>query len=163
MADTIPTNNPSEQIRAEQAAAKSHINWEIDRQLEHMIHVYSMQPPGSLSKRIDELDHEWSIERILTITLVCFIFLGTGLALLSPWFLLLTVAAGALMLWLALSKWTPSIPTLRSLGKRSCREIESEKFAMKALRGDFDGIESHADRVDLAERVIAAVRNFQSI
>jgi hypothetical protein len=37
----------------------------------------------------------------------------------------------------ALSGWCPPLPVLRRLGFRTQYEIEQERYALKALRGDF--------------------------
>ena len=39
----------------------------------------------------------------------------------------------------AVKGWCPPVPLFRRLGVRTCGEIERERYALKALRGDFDG------------------------
>ncbi len=40
----------------------------------------------------------------------------------------------------AIVGWCPPLPLLRSLGFRNRVEIDKEKFALKALRGDFNDL-----------------------
>ena len=42
----------------------------------------------------------------------------------------------------AVQGWCPPLPLLRRLGVRTRREIDREKYALKALRGDFRGVQS---------------------
>lgn len=46
------------------------------------------------------------------------------------------------------------------MGKRTRNEIDVEKFAMKALRGDFEAVAYNADREIFAKRVIGAVKSY---
>ena len=45
----------------------------------------------------------------------------------------------------AIQGWCPPVPMFRSRGVRTRKEIDTEKFAVKALRGDFSRIEGNAD------------------
>lgn len=56
---------------------------------------------------------------------------------------------GATLLQHAIQGWCPPVPLFRRLRLRTRREIERERFALKALRGDFAN-------VDGAERAVAA-------
>ena len=42
----------------------------------------------------------------------------------------------------AIQGWCPPIPILRRLGVRTSAEINEERYALKALRGDFNGASS---------------------
>jgi hypothetical protein len=55
--------------------------------------------------------------------------------------LLLSAAVGGFLLQHAVSGWCPPIPLLRRLGVRTRSELDREKFALKALRGDFKSID----------------------
>ena len=45
----------------------------------------------------------------------------------------------------AIQGWCPPIPMFRRRGVRTRREIDAEKFALKALRGDFSQVEKNGD------------------
>jgi hypothetical protein len=59
----------------------------------------------------------------------------------------------------ALQGWCPPLPILRRHGVRAAREIERERYAIKALRGDFDSIPAPqaASVQHRVQAVIAAV------
>jgi hypothetical protein len=44
----------------------------------------------------------------------------------------------------AVEGWCPPVPILRRLGFRTSYEIEEERQALKALRGDFEGVSKAA-------------------
>ena len=56
------------------------------------------------------------------------------------WFVLPLVVSGFLLQH-ALQGWCPPVPVLRRLGVRTRLEIERERYALKILRGDFEGVE----------------------
>jgi hypothetical protein len=47
---------------------------------------------------------------------------------------------GGFLLKHAVSGWCPPVPLLRRLGVRTRSELDREKFALKALRGDFKNL-----------------------
>jgi hypothetical protein len=70
------------------------------------------------------------------------------------------VVAGFLLLH-ALQGWSPPVPLFRRLGVRTQAEIEAERYALKALRGDFQGVDtggraSSLDNAERAERALSA-------
>jgi len=54
----------------------------------------------------------------------------------------------------------PPVPLLRRLGVRTASEIEAERYALKAVRGDFSGgpTESGGTALERAQHVVDAVR-----
>jgi hypothetical protein len=46
----------------------------------------------------------------------------------------------------AVQGWCPPVPVLRRLGFRTAYEIEEERRALKALRGDFEGSSGSGSR-----------------
>ena len=57
----------------------------------------------------------------------------------------------------AVQGWCPPVPLFRRLGVRTREEIEREKFALKALRGDFEEIDS-LRRGEEAEDAVEAAK-----
>ncbi len=102
-------------------------------------HYYNDQQ--SIEKRLQGLDEEWDVERMLALTASTLSLTGLVLARLrhKKWVILTGVVSGFLMNH-AVSGWCPPVPLLRSLGYRNRAEIEKEKFALKALRGDFSDL-----------------------
>jgi len=95
--------------------------------------------PEAIDRRLEELDREWDIERTLE----------TNAA---------TVAL--FLLQHAVQGWCPPLPVFRRLGVRTTSEIDEERYALKALRGDFRNVgagDGH-DPESIA-RAIKAARN----
>ena len=94
--------------------------------------------PAAIERRLLQLEREWDIERALQTNFgaltVASVTLGTMAP--APWFLLTGIAA-AFMGEHALKGWCPPVPMFRRLGFRTMREINQERYALKALRGDF--------------------------
>ena len=95
----------------------------------------------SLNRRLRELDAEWDIERVLqtNFAVISLVSVALGALLSRPWFLLSGIAAG-FMARHAVTGWCPPVPVFRGLGVRTTREISWERYALKAARGDFEGV-----------------------
>lgn len=107
--------------------------------------------------RLAELDREWDIERVLQANASTLVVLGTLLgARVDRRFLLLPAAVLTFFAQHALQGWCPPLPVLRRHGVRAAREIERERYALKALRGDFDSVPAH-EAADVQQRVRAAI------
>ena len=94
--------------------------------------------PSQLNDRLRELDREWGLERALA-TGAAVVSLG-GLALASRVdrrFLALPGVIGGFLLQHGLMGWCPPSALLRRRGYRTQAEIQEERAALKALRGDF--------------------------
>jgi len=108
--------------------------------------------PQAISDRLDQLEREWSAGRMTKATLGVLIVAGLALTAVSnPWWLILP-AIGAFFLLQYLftrTSWLGSM--FHEMGYRSGGEIEQEKLALRALRGDFrhlptlHDIETHED------------------
>ncbi|HJS07611.1 MAG TPA: hypothetical protein VJ809_08115, partial [Pirellulales bacterium] len=57
----------------------------------------------------------------------------------------------------AVQGWCPPVPVLRRLGVRTREEIDREKYALKALRGDFSEVAVNSESGAVA-RAGAALR-----
>jgi hypothetical protein len=110
--------------------------------------------------RLAELDREWDIERVLQANASTLVVLGTLLgAKVDRRFLLLPAAVFTFFAQHALQGWCPPLPILRRRGVRAAREIERERYAVKALRGDFDSVPAPeaADPEHRVQAVLAAI------
>lgn len=133
----------------------------IDDAIEASVQYYATQPKGALSVRIEELEREWDIERIIQVNASSLALggLALGATVHKRW---LWLSAGVLgfLFQHATQGWCPPIPALRRMGYRTRSEIEREKYALKALRGDFQFMkqlpeESHLARAHAALRAAA--------
>lgn len=92
-----------------------------------------------IDDRLEELDREWDTERTLEVNAATLALSGTLLgAFSSRRWLLLPGVVTAFLLQHGLQGWCPPLLVLRRLGIRTPQEIEAERYALKALRGDFD-------------------------
>lgn len=134
---------------------------EIDREIDERIRFYATQSRGIVSLRIEELDAEWDIERWLETNASSLALAGLLLAVTHnrKW-LWLTGGVLAFLLQHAIQGWCPPIPVLRRAGIRTRSEIDREKFALKALRGDFETIPTPApnNQLSRASDILRAVR-----
>lgn len=118
------------------------VNAEIRRNLEKRLHFYAANPE-LIDRRLAELDREWDIERTLEANAATVAFAGVALgALVNKRFLALPALVGAFLLQHAVQGWCPPLPVFRRMGYRTMREIDTERFALKALRGDFGKIDA---------------------
>lgn len=112
------------------------IEQRTERRIRHLA-----EHPGEIPRRLDEIDREWENGRVLTATAAGLVAIGAvlGATVDRRMFILPAVVAG-FMLEHALVGWGPLGLGFRELGFRSADEIAQEKFALKALRGDFDTV-----------------------
>jgi hypothetical protein len=117
------------------------VNVEIQRQLSANVAKYAAEGPAAIEARLSELDREWDIERTLEANAATVVLFGValGASVNRRWFALPAIVAGFLLQH-ALQGWCPPIPVFRRLGVRTSSEIEQERYALKALRGDFQQI-----------------------
>jgi hypothetical protein len=101
--------------------------------------LYCAEHPDRIEERLAELDEEWDIERTLEANAASFSLAGLGLALsLDRRFLAVPIAVAGFLLQHAVQGWCPPVSVFRRMGVRTAREIDEERTALKALRGDFD-------------------------
>ena len=112
----IPTTT-----RVEQHTDQS-INEQIQRRTEQRLAAAGKQGEEDIDRRLEELDQEWDMERTLEVN--------------RRFFMLPAVVAGFLLQH-AVQGWCPPVPFFRRRGVRTAREIDVERYGLKALRGDF--------------------------
>ena len=100
--------------------------------------AYFAAHPDEIDQRLRELDAEWDVERALetgssTLTLTGLVLGTVG----SRKWLLLSLTVQGFFMQHALPGWCPPLPVFRRLGFRTQYEIEQERYALKAIRGDF--------------------------
>lgn len=137
-----------------------YINDRIREKTEASVVRFAIAGPEAIRQRLDELDREWDIERFLEVNASVVVLTGLALGLVRDrrW-LIVPILASGFLLQHALEGWCPPVPILRRLGTRTSAEIEHERYALKALRGDFQHLEipSQSDR-ELARQTLQAVR-----
>jgi len=132
------------------------INERIKQETDERVRRFARQPEG-IPTRLKELDEEWDVERVLETNASTLAFIGVALGGLvdKRWLILPALVTGFLFQH-ATQGWCPPLPVLRRLGYRTSREIDIERNALKALRGDF------ADSLPAASPDIRAANAMQA-
>ena len=119
---------------------------EVDITLEHSTEAekeiqahlnYYYNNPDEITTRLAELDEEWDVERVLQTKVAALTIAGVilGITVNKKW-LTLPLAASVAALTKVV-KWNKPIVLYKKFGLRTRVEIEKEKYALKAIRGDF--------------------------
>lgn len=131
----------------------------LNRLTEHNIHLYSVQSNEAINRHIEEMDKEWSVERVVEASLSILAIIGIALgAFVDPWCLVVPAIVSLLSLAHATTGFSPALTVLRGKGMRTDREIDVETFAMNALKSDAGA--SDTDKAALADRIIATTRAY---
>jgi hypothetical protein len=138
---------PPTTSRVETNTSDQFNDW-IRRATDERIAAYSAAGPEAIEERLRQLDREWDIERTLEANASSLAFAGTLLGLtLSRRFFALPLLVSGFLFQHAVQGWCPPVPFFRRRGVRTASEINHERMALKALRGDFDSL----PRQDVAE------------
>lgn len=121
------------------------VNGKIQLQTKANI-AYFAAHPKEIDGRLRELDAEWDVERWLEVNSATLSLAGLALAITRgrKWLLLPLVVQG-FFLQHAIEGYCPPLPLIRRLGVRNEAEIETERQALKAIRGDFEGAAKSGD------------------
>lgn len=149
---------PATSTRVERMTRRS-VNARIRAHADSRIAALERSKHADLEAALGERAREWDIERVLQANASTLVLLGVWLgASVDRRFLLLSTGVLAFLGLHALQGWCPPVPFLRRRGIRTVREIERERFALKALRGDFDRVPpSGSDAQARVRAVLAAV------
>jgi hypothetical protein len=132
------------------------VNRRLDQAMLERVRFYAGQPRDVLDARLRELEEEWDIERWLELSASALTLGGTTAAALRGrrWLALTGLVAGFLLQH-AVQGWCPPLALFRRVGVRTRQEIDTEVFALKALRGDFGHVPPGS--ADAGERARAAL------
>jgi hypothetical protein len=121
------------------------VNRQIDEEMRERLYYFAANP-DEIDGRLRDLDEEWNVERALEANAATAALTGLvlGTAANRRWYALPAVVA-VFLLQHAVQGWCPPLPVLRRLGYRTPHEIETERMALKALRGDFDRLDRGSD------------------
>lgn len=136
-----------------------HVNEAIRARCGEWVAKHAAEGPEAIERRLRELDAEWDVERVLETMAPTFTLVGLtlGITVNRKW-LAVPALVNAFFLQHAIQGWCPPLPLLRRLGFRTAREIDMERTALKALRGDFRNIPTESvDRpLDVSQALAAA-------
>lgn len=118
-----------------------HVNQGIKEATNQRVRRLAKEGRQAINRRLEELDQEWDIERVLEANAASVALVGSilGLTVDRRW-MLLPAAVGGFLLQHAVQGWCPPLVWFRRMGVRTAAEIEHERTALKALRGDFRAI-----------------------
>ena len=118
---------------------------DLDQQARDRINEMQGATAAELSARIVELERESDVERVLEINASTLALSGLALGVfVNRKLLAIPAVVLGFLLQHGIQGWCPPIPVLRKLGLRTRQEIDAEKYALKAMRGDFDATQSPA-------------------
>ena len=126
------------------------VNRRIQDEIRRSVRHFSTRM-DQIPRRLRELEKEWDIERAIEANASVLAFSGTVLGATGDrrWFVLPALVT-AFLFQHAIQGWCPPVPVLRRLGFRTAHEIEQERTALMALRGDFDTVTHSSDRPEAA-------------
>jgi len=122
------------------------INRRIDDETIDRVQEYAARSEADIARRIEELDREWDMERLLETN--ASVLALTGLVLGATHSRKWLIVPGIVLPFLfqhAVQGWCPPMPIFRRLGVRTRQEIDREKYALKVVRGDFDDVSSTSE------------------
>lgn len=139
-----------------ESSTAAHVNEKIYRRLNECVEHYAQELDG-IEERLDALDREWDVERTIELNASIIALGGLALGQLDRRFYVLPAIVLTFLLQHSIQGWCPPIPILRRLGFRTAREIDTERTALKALRGDFNVLAQAEQSADFrAREAIAA-------
>jgi len=128
------------------AHTSASVNRKIEAQIAENVQRYGSRPE-QIPSRLSELAKEWDIERAIEANASALAFTGVALGFfLHPYWLILPALITGFLFQHAIQGWCPPIPVLRRMGFRTAHEIETERNALKAIRGDYQGASQAADK-----------------
>ena len=136
------------------------LNRRIDARVEECVQHMAQQERPAITQYLEELDREWDLNRVVTVAASTVTVLGLVLGAKNGrgWRVVSGVAAG-LLLQHGLFGFGPLSGLVRALGVRTRREMDLEKFALKALRGDFERIPHEGGPLARANAALVAAQS----
>lgn len=132
--DRVRTYSPAETTR------------QVDRDTQQCLEALAGEPASAITAHIDQLNGEWDMERYLQTNASMLALAGIVLgATRSKKWLALPGIVFTFFLQHAVQGWCPPVPVFRRMGVRTRKEINREKYALKALRGDFGAVSERKD------------------
>jgi len=110
-----------------------------DRELECRLAKLADGGPQAIADRLGQLDREWTAGRMTKVTLGAVILFGFAMTALfnNLWWLILPAVAALFLVQYAVSRTSWLTAMFREMGYPSRCEVDQERIALRALRGDF--------------------------
>jgi|SRR5687767_980948 len=133
---------------AEKNSKKNHHTGTANGRSRASSETEALQPDHThIDERLQELNKEWDVERSIQLNAAILAIAGTALGILvnKRWFAL-PVLAATFMAQHSVQGWSPMVFLFKRFGFRDKQEISRERYALKALRGDFKRIGASEDK-----------------
>jgi len=110
------------------------LNKKANEKTENNIVHYANETDSVIQRRIDQLDSEWDMERLLALNASALIISGLilGSRVNKKWFWLSGVVTSFLAMH-AVQGWCPPVPLFRAFGVRTRMEIDKEKYSLMEI------------------------------
>lgn len=107
------------------------VNEHIDRRTRDNILWFSREDPITIQERINELDKEWDMERVLILNAALFSLTGllAGKFKNKIWSIL-PIVVSSFLIQHAIQGWCPPVELFRRMGIRTRKEIDMEKYSL---------------------------------
>jgi hypothetical protein len=117
------------------------LNQKVDEDTRRCIESFAGKSREEITSHLRDLSREWDTERYLqtnaSILALTGVLLGSTV---SRKFLFIPGVVFGFLFQHGVQGWCPPLPVFRRLGVRTRKEINREKYALKALRGDFNAL-----------------------
>jgi len=130
-----------------QLNTKEEINNEIKGKTIRNLNDYKKADEETIGYRINRLNKEWDTERLLEANAAALVLMGSVFGVKNSKACLLTGTVSLFLLQHALQGWCPPVPVIRRFGVRTSDEINTEKIALKMMRGDFAANTQSVDEI----------------
>ncbi len=120
----------SDRVRA---LSSSQANWNIDKKTERLLKGVEALGPEAIKERLDELDKEWDIDRVLMVNFSILVFAQLLAARKNKKWLWGPIIQTPFLFMHATIGWCPPTLWFRPLGFRTKSEIQAEKEILKYL------------------------------
>lgn len=135
-------NNLITQGDRERVKTSEQLKQDIDQKTFENVKDYFNRSDNVITRRIEELDEEWDIEKVLGLNMSTMAISGFILSMKNKYWLSVPVVATGFLVQHSLQGWCAPVTLLRHFKFRTRKEIEREKHALKALRGDYSDVKS---------------------
>ena len=130
-----------------------------NRQRTEQVLAYYAAQLNQIDQRLKELEEEWDLDQAVMAASAGVSASGLLMAVMgSRKSLLMPLAAAGFMLHYALTGWNGLSSLLYRMGVRSVQEIDEERTALKALRGDFAKLQGQGEAIPRAKAALEAAR-----
>ncbi|EPX58064.1 hypothetical protein D187_004353 [Cystobacter fuscus DSM 2262] len=140
--------------------APGEVNRRIDAEVERCVrHMAEQTDHSVISHYLEGLEKEWDLNRVVMVAASAVSLLGCVVPPRGGAWRLVGAVASGLLLQQGVFGFGPLSLLARRLGVRTRREIDLEKFALKALRGDFMRIPHEGGPLARANAALVAAQS----